>query len=46
MTRLKQLQRIVDEYRLESLPWPTSAKNMPTGRLGRVSMGIAPPRDP
>jgi hypothetical protein len=28
MTYVKQMQRIVDEYRLEGLPWPTSAKNI------------------
>lgn len=28
MTYVKQMQRIVDEYRLEGLSWPTSAKNM------------------
>ena len=27
-TYVKQMQRIVDEYRLEGLPWPTSAKNI------------------
>ena len=27
-TYVKQMQRIVDEYRLEDLPWPTSAKNI------------------
>jgi hypothetical protein len=26
MTYVKQMQRIVDEYRLSGLPWPTSAK--------------------
>jgi hypothetical protein len=26
MTYARQMQRIVDEYRLEGLPWPTSAK--------------------
>jgi hypothetical protein len=26
MTYVKQMQRIVDEYRLSRLPWPTSAK--------------------
>jgi hypothetical protein len=26
MTYVKQMQRIVDEYRLAALPWPTSAK--------------------
>ena len=28
MTYVKQMQRIVDEYRLEALTWPTSAKNI------------------
>src|SRR6476660_965925 len=28
MTYVKQMQRIVDEYRLEGLNWPTSAKNI------------------
>lgn len=28
MTYVKQMQRIVDEYRLEGLTWPTSAKNI------------------
>jgi hypothetical protein len=27
-TYVKQMQRIVDEYRLEGLPWPTSAKGI------------------
>jgi hypothetical protein len=26
MTYVKQMQRLVDEYRLSGLPWPTSAK--------------------
>jgi hypothetical protein len=28
MTYVKQMQRIVDEYRLEGLAWPASAKNI------------------
>jgi hypothetical protein len=28
MTYVKQMQRIVDEYRLAGLPWPTSAKSI------------------
>lgn len=28
MTYVKQMQRIVDEYRLSGLPWPTSAKSI------------------
>jgi hypothetical protein len=28
MTYVKQMQRIVDEYRLAGLPWPTSAKTI------------------
>lgn len=28
MTYVKQMQRIVDEYRLSGLSWPTSAKNI------------------
>jgi hypothetical protein len=27
-TYVKQMQHIVDEYRLKDLPWPTSAKNI------------------
>jgi hypothetical protein len=27
-TYVKQMQRIVDEYRLAGLPWPTSARNI------------------
>ena len=28
MTYVKQMQRIVDEYRVSGLPWPTSAKSI------------------
>jgi hypothetical protein len=28
MTYVKQMQRIVEEYRLTGLPWPTSAKSI------------------
>ena len=34
MTYVKQMQRIVDEYRLEGLPWPTSAKSIADWAIG------------
>jgi hypothetical protein len=36
MTYVKQMQRIVDEYRLEGLPWPTSAKNIADWAISTV----------
>jgi hypothetical protein len=35
-TYVKQMQRIVDEYRLGGLPWPTSAKNIANWAIGIV----------